>query len=67
MGTFGDLQGDTLVTSINVDSFVKLLRDTLGTLHAHSKIYFGNKQTHWMNPNKEYHDLIQANLQLHGI
>jgi len=26
-------------------------------LCAHCKIYFGNKQAHWMNPNKEYHDL----------
>jgi len=26
-------------------------------LYAHCKIYFGNKQAHWMNSNKEYHDL----------
>ena len=38
--------GDTLVTSIQVDSHLELVRDT-----------FGNKQTHCMNPNKEYHDL----------
>jgi len=26
-------------------------------LYAHCENYFGNKQAHWMNPNKEYHDL----------
>jgi len=32
-------------------------------LYAHCKIYFGNKQAHWMNPNKEYHDLNPGHSQ----
>jgi len=26
-------------------------------MHIVRFIYFGNKQAHWMKPNKEYHDL----------
>jgi len=49
----------SMVTSLSIQvashSFVKLNR------------HFGNKQTHWMNPNKEYHDLIQAAFELQWI